>query len=339
MIKINLGRIYKTKPHLLADTAEILCMSNGGPVAHTDVIGLITGSVAPAEEAMNADEPDQDDDGLPDKDSSATKSERNSGYAEDCFMQLEYRAGAFGSAYPFEVDGLTLRLKKTHDPLHCLYFFLLCASRNRSFQGKKGLTQSIADYFEVVSKDALARMMPNDADVVMFGPNSADRATRFDTNLRQALPMLAKFMGINMAPEWNPDDEQAQGDASIDLVGVQRLDAWKGGWNLFLGQCAAQELHQDWKRKRSEADLDYHSARFHSTVRAQAVLFVPGCFRQANGDWADKNAAANVILMDRLRIISVIQEGDPSVAGSCWFLQELGFPVLIAQSCLDLAAS
>ncbi|HEX8526140.1 hypothetical protein [Allosphingosinicella sp.] len=271
---------------------------------------------------MNADEQDRDDDGVPDDEPSTATTARHTLYAEECFRQLEYRQDAFGVSYPFEVQGKTLRLRKEYHVLQCLYLFLLYASRTRTFKGRRGITQEIADYFEIVGRDALSRLMAPSAEVIMFGPNSADRSTRFGTDLRQALPKLAEFMGIYMAPGWKPEDEAAQGDANIDLVGVQKLDNTKGGWNLFLAQCAAHEKHETWEKKRLEADLSYHNARFHSLVRAQAVLFVPTCFRQTSGDWVDKSAAANVILMDRLRIISAVNDDDPSVEGSCDFLQD-----------------
>lgn len=324
MIEIDLGRVDKTQPHLLADTLEILCASNGGPVSLTDAVGLMGSSITPAEESLGLDEQDLNDDDVPDEEASATTADRHTRYAEECFEQLEYREGAFGAAYPFYVDGQLLYRRSEYDPLQCLYLFLLYASRIRTFRNVTGLAQAIADHFEVVGRDALRRLMAPTAEVVMFGPNSADRASRFGTNLRVALKELADFMGMHMAPDWKEEDEAAQGDASIDLVGVQRLDDSKGGWNVYLGQCAAQEKHENWKRKRSEADLNYHRARFHSKVRAQSVLFVPVCFRQTTGEWVNKSAAANVILMDRLRIISAVQKEDPSILESCDFLANKG---------------
>jgi hypothetical protein len=145
-------------------------------------------------------------------------------------------------------------------------------------------------------------------------------------------------MGIHMAPDWSESDEAAQGDASIDLVGVQKLDDSMGGWNVYLGQCAAHEKHETWEKKRLEADLDYHKARFHAKVRAQAVLFVPTFFRQSSGEWVDKSAAANVILMDRLRIISAVNDDDPSVAQSCTFLRGANLIGPYGEMELDLSA-
>lgn len=337
-MQIEIGRVDKTRPHLLADTLEIMCISTGGPISTTDAIGLMRSSVAPAEEALAIDEPDLNDDGIPDDEPSSATQARLSKYADDCFLQLEYRAGAFGTAYPFEVKGETLRLRKQYDPRQCLYLLLLYASRTRTFRARKGLTQELADFFEFIGRDALMRLMPADAEVVMFGPNSTDRAERFGKNLRDALPLLAEFMGIHMAPDWAPEDNAPQGDASIDLVGVQKLDDSKGGWNIYMGQCAAQEKHETWEKKRLEADLEYHKDKFHSKVRAQAVLFVPSCFRQANGEWATKSAASNVILMDRLRILSVIHDQDPSIQGSCAFLQSKNLTSPSGQGHLDLIA-
>ncbi|QNM82401.1 hypothetical protein H8M03_10335 [Sphingomonas sabuli] len=335
-MQIDLGRVDKTQPHLFADTLEIVCVATGGPVSATDAMGLIATSVAPAEEGLSRDEPDLNDDGVPDEEATSITAERHAIYVEECFRQLEYRGGAFGAAYPFQVDGNLLKLSERYNPLQCLYLFLLYASRTRTFRNTRGLAQELADYFELISRDVLRKLMPSAADVIMFGPNSDDRRKRFHTDLRTALPMLAKFMGMQMAPDWKSEDEAAQGDASIDLVGVQKLDDGQGGWNVFLGQCAAHEKHDSWKKKRAEADLDYHRSRFHTKVRTQSVLFVPGCFRQTNGEWVNKAAADNVILMDRLRILRALQDQDPAVLSSCWFLREKQLNGPAAHAFLDL---
>jgi len=322
MTTIDFGRVPKTKPYLFADALEIWAgLSNHGPVSKTDAHSLILTSVTDATELLDIDEPDLDDNEYPDGDSGSEISSREQRYIDECYRQLEYRINEFSDVYPFTLQSEVLKLKDDLSDLNMLYLFLLLASRSRTFGGNRGLTQRIANVFEEVCKDSLQKLMNSDARVIMFGPTSEDRGALFDSNLRRALPKLASFMGMTMAPDWSPSAEKAQGDGKIDLVGVQRLDQAQGGWNVFIGQCAAMEEEKNWEPKRAQADIKFHASRFHFTVPAQAVMFIPVCFRQPDGLWVNKGSADNVILMDRVRILRNFGGDEDSVEKVREFIQ------------------
>ncbi len=318
---IDYGRLEATRSHLLADAVEILCaLDSQGPVSQTDIFSLLTNSTRSPDELMEVGEEDLDDNEYPDDLSSAEITSKIQAQADDCLSQLEFRSKAFGESYPFEiVDGI-LKPRDALSELNKLYLFLLVASRTRTFK-VQGLTQRIAAHFEEISKEAMRHLMSTSSEVITFAANSEDRRTRFNTDLRRALPQLADFMGMEMSPLWDPQTQSPQGDAKIDLVGVQKLDEFEGGWSVFLGQCAAREDENNWEQKRMEADINYHRARFHFAVPSQAVLFVPGCFRQADGKWASADKASNVILMDRLRILKRLENSAEVHTQTSEFLQ------------------
>ena len=308
---INIGRVSKTRPHLLADVAETLCAFELHSYSKTDLLTTIANATKPAEESLEFDDLDRDDDGVLDDESQPKNIQRNQSYVDEGFAQLEFRSKALKGFYPFDLQTDYISLKRRLNWKHLYYLFLLAASRSRSFgSGRK--TQEIASLFELVCRDSLRRLMNDRASVVMFGPTTKDRREK-------------------LSPEWDPNKVKPQGDGKIDLVGVQKLDDLGAtGWNVFLGQCAAQEDEKSWERKRYESDITYHSSKFHCSVKSQSVLFVPSFFRDTNGSWAVNDAAAGVILMDRVRILQHLEKNDSSSARVKDFVQKNGSALLKA---------
>lgn len=307
MIEIAIGRVQKTKPYLFADAIEVLCaFDNKTPFSKADAFTLIQEAVVSAEESLEFDEPDLDDNNYDDNLGGVEITERVQGYIDECFRQLEYRAAEFGDDYPFEVSNEAISLKNVLISKQNLYIAILAASRIRTFVGTKGSKQKLADLFEILSARALKSLLPDTAEIVGFGPNSNDRKNKFGKNLKDAIPRLAKFMGLDLCHGWE-NHLQPQGDANIDLVGVQQLDQNEGGWNIFVAQCAAHEEPKTWQAKRSEASISTYHYLFSYSVAWQSVLFIPGCFRQSNGKWAERRYVDSVILIDRVRLLRLIE--------------------------------
>lgn len=329
---INVGRVSKTRPHLLADVVETLCAFELQSYSKTDLLTTISNATKPAEESLEFDDLDRDDDGVLDDESQPKNTQRNQAYVDEGFAQLEFRSKSLKNFYPFDLQSDYITLKRRLNWKHLYYLFLLAASRSRSFgSGRK--TQEIASLFELVCRDSLRRLMNDRASVVMFGPTTRDRRVKFDSDLRKAIPKLAAFMGMDLSPKWDPSKIQPQGDGKIDLVGVQKLDDLGAtGWNVFLAQCAAHEDEQSWERKKYESDISYHSSKFHYAVKSQSVLFVPGFFRDTNGSWAKDGPADGVILMDRVRILQHLKQSDSSSIRVKAFVQQNRTALLKAYS-------
>lgn len=323
---IDYGRLEASRSYLFADAVEIYCaFDRKGPVSETDIFSLLTSSIRSSDELLNFGDNDLDDNDYDDSLTSAEITETEQLLVSNCLEQLEFRRTAFKTIYPFTLEEGLLCPKSVVSDIHRLYLLLLAAARSRTFK-KRGFPQKIAGEFETICKQALAELMPKSARTVTFAANSEDRRELFGTDLRNALPALAKFMGMDMAPCWQSEDISSSGDAKIDLVGVQQLDDLEGGWHVFLGQCAAQEDENNWEAKRSEADFAYHQATFHSKVPSTPVLFVPGCFRKANGAWAKPDKTSAVILMDRLRILLRLENNQEAQDRAANFLSlELGY--------------
>lgn len=301
----EIGRVSRTRPHLLADTAEI-ALAFGGycQISATDLASIMKMSPTSASELLSLDEPDLDDNNENDDLDGAELNAKEQGYIDEAIRQIQFRAVAFGSAYPFLLEGDILTLSKRLTLKRRIYLLLLACSRTRSFK-EKGAVQRLADAFENISAEVLRRILPEKGEVFMFGPNSEDRRKKFSTNLLAAIPILAKRIGMRLKYGWEKN-YTSSGDGKIDLVGVYDFDNRARGLHVILAQCAAMEDEKDWQKKRLEAKIESHMATYDYIVAPQAVLFVPGCYRQPDGEWVNSNNVSGVLTIDRLRIISIL---------------------------------
>lgn len=293
MSKFNIGPISKRAPHLLADLLELMLYYSGD---FTEI------SKSDLESINNRGECDPDEIGEIAK-QSAEAHDSTWKWIEDCFVQLEYRESAFADSYPFVIEDGVLRRRGKIDNNTCLYLFLLCCSRLRSFSKK--IQQYMASHFEVISRDALKMMLPDSGDVKIFGANSEDRKKHYGTNLREALRILAKDLKEDFI-EKNIDEEDTSGDCGLDIVGRITFKDPAPSLIAVFGQCAARET--EWPKKTFES----HPARFSKWIAFTHdpinMVFIPLCYRQATGQWVKQSPTSRAILIDRLRICDLLKD-------------------------------
>jgi hypothetical protein len=279
----EVGRLEASSSHLLADLIELIAALNfDGRAAYRpdDLISLIEGQ--------------------PDFAENEPRNLRAS--VEDAWLHLEYRAGRFATAYPFtfRTGALRVRGQRTHTAR--IYRFLLACSRLRSFN--PALRSAWASSFTKLSREVLIQLLPGWAEVRVFDANSDDRRHYYGTNLRKALLVLGKDIAASSVDAAECDAQESSGDAKIDLVGLTKWDDPAPGAHVILGQCAARET--DWPTKRLEAHaigLRAMMSLLHDPVNA---LFIPVLYRDTNGSWITKTHATGCLLIDRLRIISLL---------------------------------
>lgn len=237
----------------------------------------------------------------------ARKRDRLETQLEDVWTHLEYRAGAMHSYYPFEVEGDKLRMLNGFNIKHRAYRLLLACSRLRSF-GKKGVPQRWAKSFAKICRLAMCGLLPEHATVRIFDANSDDRRDYYDTDLRKALPKLGRDLRVIKIDEDECNKASAQGDAGIDLVGIIDFGDGAVGNFAIIGQCGAQET--GWPSKTLEATSVRFRNYFSVPFDWPSVMFTPVCYREADGQWVDNQNACGVLLVDRFRILSMLQKTD-----------------------------
>lgn len=323
----SLGRVVATRSHLLADTIEIaIAFGEYEQISVTDTIGIILNAAKDETELLNLDEPDLDDNDVADDLGEPEISQKQQTKAENAFRQMEFRAASLKDFYPFIIDGEVVSLKRDLSEPNKLYLLLLACSRTRSFKGKKGAVQALADCFEEISAVCLRNMISPFGEVFMFGPNSDDRKNVFGSKLEEAIPALCDKMGMSIAPNWKPP-KGSSGDAKIDIIGVYGFGDTANGIDVIIGQCASIEDEKNWQKKRQEADFETKRGTFHFIVKPTAALFIPVFYRSPDGNWIDEDMVSGVIAIDRYRILNTIFAGTDAGFSADKYFEKLGIAI------------
>lgn len=301
MTTFSIGQTHKRHSWLGADLVELLTYldySGRNHIHKNDIINVNERSPSSMDEV----------DGDLQRDQSLSQAQRvdwSEQVCEDIWSQLEYRQGHLRCAYPFVVEGDTIYLKPEQEELHYVYKLLLATSRLRSFPKQSGFRQKWAKSFAEVSRFAFSAMLPDYATCKVFDANSDDRKNYYGTNLRDAIKVLARDIKAELR---NEEEIETSGDLGIDLVGHIPFSDDAESIPVWLGQCGAQEEY--WPDKKLEAHPLNHRAHLSSLNDWQCAMFTPICYRSASGEWIKKRDASGNILIDRIRIMELVQRKD-----------------------------
>lgn len=302
-MNFKVGDILPNTPHLFADLAELVTVVNytGRYDLHkNDLLSLSAQSNISTEEA---DEEEAEIEASP---GDAERSDRTERQLEDVWKQLEYRQEFLGDMYPFEIVDDFIRLKPNLNSNQKIYRLLLSCSRLWSFRSNGGLVQLWAKHFTELSKYALTGLLPAHANVRIFDANSPDRRTHYGTNLRDALRVLGKDLGMPNIIEEACAEAATSGDAGFDIIAtVEFPDELSSNFGI-LGQCGAQG--KSWPSKTLEA----HALKLRTFYQVHfdhpSVMFTPVFFRTSQGKWVDTAPCAGVLILDRYRILHLLSK-------------------------------
>lgn len=307
-MSFDIGEIHPNTPHLFADLAELLLLAGYIGRAHlhkNDLEGLLkNGSITTEEIDDEADAEQEADDTDA---SSAERTTRVEQQLEDVFTQLDYRANALNDFYPFSLDGEQLVIKDTLTEKHRVYRLLLACSRLRSF-GRNGLPQKWARNFAQLSKVAMEALVPIRAETRVFDANSDDRKEYYSTDLRDALKRMGQDLGVLKINEEECSKAGSSGDAGFDLISTIKFDDGAATNFALLGQCGAQE--SGWPSKTLEAHAINLRHYFQIQFDYPSTMFTPVCYRTSTGAWVDNKCANGILLIDRGRILTLIEVQD-----------------------------
>ena len=223
----------------------------------------------------------------------------------DILNYVQPRRVAFDDSYPFSVsDDLdTISLDFDGSPSQRLYIALLLASSLRTLERRR--RNAIARTFEEISFAVFSRLLPVGSEVrpTWAGPGTPApyQGTLFEklTALASDLRCTANF---NEA-DFDPADT---GDGGMDIVGWHPMSDAREGIPIAMAQCGCSR--DDWEYKQLEAHPVKHGRRLPVAHPWANYYFMPLDFRRADGDWAKKSDLAEVIIVDRLRILRLTQQ-------------------------------
>lgn len=312
----KVGDILPNTPHLFADLAELVAIINytGRHDLHKNDLLTIS-----SQSNVSTDEADEEEAEANLEPGDAERSDRVERQLEDVWKQLEYREQFLGDMYPFEIVDDFIKLKNDLNHNQRIYRLMVSCSRLWSFRGNGGLVQLWAKHFTELSKYALTGLVPPHAKVRIFDANSEDRRTHYGTNLREALKVLGKDLGVPSIIKEACDAASSSGDGGFDIIAtVEFPDQLSSNFGI-LGQCGAQG--KSWPSKTLEA----HSIKLRTFYQVHfdhpSVMFTPVFFRTAQGKWVDTAPCAGVIILDRYRILHLLSQTTHSktIVDSEWF--------------------
>lgn len=314
----DVGVMHPNSPHLFADLAELLAIINytGKNSLHKNDLDSVRKF-----SATSMDELDEEEDENEGIEVDAEKNDRFEEQLEDVWTQLEYRESSLADDYPFIIVRDEIILKEHLNERQRVYVFLLSCSRLRSFKSLRGAAQRWAKGFARISKIAMASLIPRHGIVRIFDANSDDRRNYYGTNLRDALNILGKDLGVCGLNTREISRASTSGDAGFDLIAtVEFPDGQTSNYGI-LGQCGAQET--GWPSKTLEANVLNLSTYFQISFHHPSTMFTPVFYREANGEWVSTRATAGVLLLDRLRIMHLLDKTNQwdVISTSDWFRQ------------------
>lgn len=300
-MSFEIGVLHKSRPHLLADLAELLLVVQYDNLEQLSQAKL---ELIAKEMPLSADDDELDDDDNNPEPHAIDKHDAVDRFIEDCWQQLEYRQAVFGEFYPFKIEGTQLKWREgPRTERQCVYAFLLICSRLRSFK-IKGYPQGAARAFTRICREALEAVSGRTASVRVFDWNSDDRRNHFGSDLRKAMKKLAGDLGAHFINEVEINKLSSSGDYGLDLVSTHHFsDGACGSYNIF-GQCGAQE--REWPSKTLEAHPIKFQGLFTLLNQPDNLMFIPISFRDANGSWVAGHRTSGCLLIDRLRILQLI---------------------------------
>lgn len=223
----------------------------------------------------------------------------------DILNYIEIRRSAFGDAYPFEIshDKDTIAVASNDSARHRLYLALLLASSLRTLA--KDRRNGVARVFEEISFAVFSKLLPPGSEIraTWAGPG---KAAPYEGTLFQKLTSLAADLRCtpNFAEaDFSPADI---GDGGIDIVAWHPMSDLRAGIPIAMAQCGCSR--DDWEHKQLEAHPVKHSQRLPVMHPWANYYFMPLDFRRSDGDWAKKSDLAEVIIVDRLRILGLAEQ-------------------------------
>ena len=215
---------------------------------------------------------------------------------------VNIRAKAFSAAYPFKLstDVDTVELDFDEGAQQTSYLGLLIAACLRNIADE--VRGDVARAFEEASVVVFSKLMPVGSVVratyAAGGPGVPYTGLLFNKLNQLALDLrcIANFD----AADFKPTDV---GDGGIDMVAWHPMYDSRQGIPIAFAQCGCSTTDWEWKQ------LSPHPAKYRSKLPVMHpwanYYFMPLDFRRLDGDWENKSDLAEVIMVDRLRLLRI----------------------------------
>lgn len=223
----------------------------------------------------------------------------------DIRSRLMSRQKCLASAWPFSFhDGVLYRDFDANNPTHSLYLALLVASALRYCpETRQG---EVAAFLEELTYFLLEKMLPPAWEVRPFGAHQSI-ANGYTGTLAQKFEQLAK----DIKP-WHFDVSQMHpgntGDGGLDVVAWHPMghDNVRGHLPVIFVQCGCSP--GDWEHKQLDVTPPAMNLKIKPHHPASAFYVMPHDLRNLSGGWERGDKLAEVVMLDRYRLIHMAIE-------------------------------
>jgi hypothetical protein len=215
-----------------------------------------------------------------------------------------------GGGYPFDVKTVGVRRRVSEATAYDA--LLLMSREDGPFHASVTELHEAAKVFEYLTQSSMIGLLGPSSRSVRFGyPSEEGRPPLFP----EAIRWLAGKMGISLGQSYRPPRRQ---DGGVDVVAWRSFDDGRRGFPVVLVQCT---LQRDYVAKSRDIDLRTWSGWLAFDSDPLTALALP--FTVANDEtWNEM--AANVIVLDRLRLTRLIAEAQVETpAATAWATVEL----------------
>lgn len=233
----------------------------------------------------------------------AERNDRNEQIVDEWFNHLEYRQNAFREFYPFTLHRNILSRKKNLAAQEKLYIFLLLSSSLKYFT--KEQEGYFTSRFEIVSLLALKNYLPQGGKAFLVGKNPLNQGRYAGTTWHKIKTLAQDIRESPPRCKEEDFDRRDTGDKGLDLVGWIRLGDTAQGFLVMFGQCGCGK---GWDIKQLESHETTWRKYLNFTVAPNNLVFIPYCFRGADGNWYKYLDITASILVDRLRLIYLLRK-------------------------------
>lgn len=221
-------------------------------------------------------------------------------FSLDILKIIRYRKKLYNDFYPFLVRDNSFESSGYLNDEQVLYVYFLMCSHLRWFMDSKYF---LTTDFECFSQTCLKNYLGNKFCVHVFGKN-AHQSSVFSGNKFSKLQILSNLFNERLIAKETDFPQHDNGDEGIDLIAYAVIDDRLPGNLLITAQCKCQDDWYDFRFSSSSTALSGMMTLTHPNAN---FAFIPICFRNEDGDWFQKHKTSGVILMDRKRMISLIE--------------------------------
>lgn len=218
----------------------------------------------------------------------------------DFFRILRYRQQCINNIYPFKLNkGNLLSLEKPFSLGNYFYVYLLFSS-NLSYFNQYQYT--FTSCFEEVAKHVVKKLLPPGAEVHIFG--TARGESRYNGDLYSRICQLGQDIRVEVICKQENFQNIRGGDAGLDVVAWVPISDNASGIPVYFSQCACTV--DKWKDKQHSVGLATWGNRFRWISPYTPMTVVPFSYRAASGLWENDDSIANMLMIDRDRIIILL---------------------------------